>query len=112
MKFIGGNSKGGNCSYFLKMFEEIQKILDGIDKEHALTIKEISEMIDKEERRIADILKKMRIRGLIAFEKREVEMIAEINYSNKEKKAQRIHRTTPFHYWDPNNGNRKRKLTA
>lgn len=92
------------------MFDKIQKILEDIDKEHALTIKEISKMFNKEEKKIADILKKMRIWGVIAFEKREVEMVAKINYSNKEKTAQRTHRATPFHYWAPNNGNGKRKI--
>lgn len=90
------------------MFEEIQEILDEIDRQNALTIKEISEMLDKEEKRIASVLKKMRVWGVVAFEKREVEMIAEINYSDGEKTAQRTHRAKPYHYWGLDNGNRKK----
>jgi predicted transcriptional regulator len=81
------------------MIDEIMNILAEIDPENAITIREIAEQLKEEEKKIAGVLLRLRKKGMIGFEKRAVEMIAQINYTLENKTAERIHRASPFHYW-------------
>ena len=81
------------------MIEEISEVLKKVDQEHAITIKEIAEALDEKEKKIAGVLQRMRKVGIVGFEKKEVTMIARINYTNKDLVAERTHKATPFFYW-------------
>jgi hypothetical protein len=81
------------------MIDEIFKILQKIDREHAITIKEFSEMFNEEEKKMAGFLQRLRKQGIIGFEKRAIEIRATINYISGDKKAERMHRASPFFYW-------------
>jgi predicted transcriptional regulator len=82
-----------------KMIDEIFKKLQKIDREHAMSLKEISEMFKEEEKKMAGFLQRLRKQGMIGFEKREVKIKATINYISGDKKAERIHSANPFFYW-------------
>lgn len=81
------------------MIDEILKLLSKIDQDNAITIKEIAEFMNEAEKKLAGVLLRLRKKGLIGFEKRDVEMIAQINYTLENKTAERTHRASPFHYW-------------
>lgn len=99
---IGLNSRRGNYLFLfnsIKMIAEILKVLEEVDQDNAITIREIAEVLDEAEKKIAGVLLRLRKKGWVGFEKRAVEMIAEINYTLENKKAERIHRANPYHYW-------------
>lgn len=81
------------------MISEILKFLEEFDEENAVTIREISDWIKEEEKKVAGILLRLRKQGLVAFEKRKVDMLLKINYLNDNKTAERTHKAETFHYW-------------
>ena len=81
------------------MINEILHFLEEFDKKNAITIKEISEEIHEEEKKVAGILQRLRKQGVVAFEKRKVDMILKIKYLNNDKTAERDHKAEVFHYW-------------
>ena len=84
--------------------DQIQKIIEDVDKKHAMTITKIAEELKKKKyevrvQKIAETLRKMRIRGEVYFEVRTYSLKVQINYIERNKQAEREHTMEAFHYW-------------
>jgi Mn-dependent DtxR family transcriptional regulator len=80
-----------------EIIDKLLEIMEEFDEDNPATLRKLCELMNLADYKMAKILKKMRVQGLIAFAKEEE--IIEEEVESMDKTYTREHPLECFHYW-------------